>query len=152
MSKLKIVPNAECTITAFRGDNATTQRLVQMGILPGSRLRILRIGPMGSTLQILVDQGDSIALRAEELKVLECQNVAFPLSAGNLNRWHRYRVRDFLGGAAFFQKMQARGITIGEIVEVRKKNGLQLRRQNGSTVTVGWGEADKILVESPEDG
>ena len=152
MSKLKIVPNAECTIKSFKENNPTATRLIQMGVLPGSRLRILRIGPMGSTLQILVDQGDSIALRSEELDILDCERVAFPLSAANLSGWHRYRVREFLGGATFLQKMQEREISIGDVVEAREQIGVQLRGTNNSITTLGWGEADKILVETPEDG
>lgn len=150
MGKIKIVPNAECTIKAFKRDNATTQRLVQMGILPGSRLRILRVGPMGGTLQILVDQGDSIALRAEELDVLECRDIAIPLSAASLKSWHRYRIRGFLGGAVFREKMRERGLAIGDEIEARRGTGVQLRRPDGSIFTLGWGEADKLLVESVE--
>ncbi len=150
MSELKIVPNAECTIKSFRENNATAMRLIQMGILPGSRLRIVRVGPMGSTLQIAVDQGDSIALRAEELTVLECQDVAFPLSAASLDRWRHYRIREFLGGTLFLMKMQGRGLSIGDLVEARERMGVQLRKEDQTIVTVGWGEADKIIVEPLE--
>ena len=52
----------ECIIRTLGSDEKTAQRLAQMGILPGSHLRVIRVAPLGGTIEVMVGQGQSFAL------------------------------------------------------------------------------------------
>ncbi|WP_080522413.1 FeoA domain-containing protein [Methyloprofundus sedimenti] len=55
------------------------RRLVQIGILSGSRLRVIWLALFGKTLQVSIDQGQYFALQNEEVNVLDCEMVTMPL-------------------------------------------------------------------------
>ena len=57
-----------------------------MGVLPGSRLKVIRLAPFGKTVEVTIDQGQYFALRDEEINVLDCEIVAMPLSGKVLTR------------------------------------------------------------------
>ncbi len=142
--------NVECVINAMDESNPVSKRLIQMGVLPGSRLRIVRVGPLGKTVEVLVDQGESIAMRTDELKLLDCKMTALPLSAVK-NRQNVYKIRNFLGGRGFAEKMRDRNLTVGDRILVKKKNGYVLLEKTGKLIRIGRGEAEKIMVEPVED-
>ena len=146
MNTILLMPNVECVIESIKGNDRITQRLVQMGVLPGSLLRIVRIGPLGRTAEVIIDRSESIALRTEELKTLHCKITALPLIAIR-NREKRYRIRNFLGGWGFIQKMQDRGLFIKDIIQIKATDGYELIRKDKRLVRIGRGEAEKIIVE-----
>ncbi len=150
MEEVVLVPNAEYVINSLDEHSVISRRMIQMGVLPGSNIRILRVGPLGKTVEVLVDQGESIALRTDELKTLNCKLVALPVSAvKNDNRW--YRIRNFLGGRGFHEKMQRRNLAVADLVSVKENDGFHLRKKDGQIVRVGRGEAEKIIVEPVEE-
>ncbi|MCK5034310.1 MAG: ferrous iron transport protein A [Candidatus Sabulitectum sp.] len=63
-------------------DDKTAQRLAQMGILPGTHLQIIRIAPLGGTIEVNDGQGQSFALRQQEVAAMTCEPVAMPLISG----------------------------------------------------------------------
>ena len=77
---LNLQAGSECIIRSLGPDKKVAQRLAQMGVLPGSRLRAIRLAPFGETLEVSIDQGQYFALRNEEINVLDCEMVAMPLS------------------------------------------------------------------------
>lgn len=147
MDKRIIVPNAECAIKSFKEDNSFTKRLIQMGVLPGSHLKIIRVGPMGETIEVIIDQGESIALRSEELSSLDCELTAIPLSALTPAPGKKYRIKEYTGGIVFRQKMKERKLSVSDIIEIIGPPGFKLKLENNKTFTLGRGEAEKFIVE-----
>jgi Fe2+ transport system protein FeoA len=146
MDSILLTPNVECIIESLKGNDQITQRLVQMGVLPGSRLHVVRVGPMGKTVEVIIDHSESIALRSTELKALNCKVTALPLIAVK-SRKKLYRIRNFLGGWGFIQKMQSRGLFISDIIRLKERDGYELISKDHRVVRIGRGEAEKIIVE-----
>ena len=150
MDSILLTPNVECVIESLKGNDQITQRLIQMGVLPGSHLHIVRVGPLGKTVEVIIDNSESIALRTKELKVLNCKVTALPLIAVKSKRKH-YRIRNFLGGWGFIQKMQSRGLFVSDIIRLRETDGYELIGKDHQVVRVGRGEAEKIIVEPVDE-
>ncbi|HEC18336.1 MAG TPA: ferrous iron transport protein A [Gammaproteobacteria bacterium] len=152
--KFSVRPGMECTIRSL-GDNAgVAQRLAQMGVLPGATLRVVRLAPFGKTVEVCMDQGQSFALREEEVRALDCQLLAMPLSSAPIDSEHEYRVRSLAGGKAFQQRMRAVGLQPGKRFRVPypEQWPLILRLEDsGQTPSIGKGEADKIIVETGDE-
>ena len=100
---------SECTILSLGPDEKTAQRLAQMGILPGTHLRIIRVAPFGGTIEVTCDQGQSFALRQEEVAAMTCDPVAMPLASELVTVGQTYRIRVLLGGKTFRQRMEREG-------------------------------------------
>ena len=147
------VPGSECLITDLGGDGPTAQRLAQMGILPGTRLRVVRLAPLGDTLEVAVEQGELLALRLDELDALGCDYLVLPLAQVGLWGPGTYRVRSLSGGHAFVARMQARGLRPGGVLRVMHPGQwpLEVRLEGEARpLILGRGEAERILVERPD--
>ena len=151
---LTLQPGSECIIRSLGPDKKVAQRLAQMGVLPGSRLRVIRLAPFGETLQVSIDQGQYFALRDEEINVLDCEMVAMPLSDKTIETEKYYRIRSLSGGKTFQQKMEHQGIIPGVIIQIRELNKppilIELFQEKKS-VALGSGEAEKIIIEVIDD-
>ncbi len=145
--EMKAVQNAECIIEGYRSDDGFSKRLIQMGVLPGSHLKIVRIGPMGNTVEVMIDDGQNIALRITELKKIDCRLIAIPLSALTDAAGKKFRVIKFTGGKRFVEKMNERNLYISNVVEILDNYPFKLKLEDGNLVTVGRGESEKIIVE-----
>jgi Fe2+ transport system protein FeoA len=153
MDKLSIVPNAECIIESGKGANAIPQRLIQMGVLPGSKLRIVRVGPMGGTVEVVIDEAGSIALRTEELQLLHCKISAIPLVNYKALHNSAYKIRELRGGQLFVRKMKLRGIKEGSIItKIKEKEGLLITVKRKGEMRIGYGEAEKVIIEPFHNG
>ena len=149
MSALRLYPGSEWLIEGLGRESTTAQRLAQMGILPGSHLQVRRLAPMGDTVEVSVDGGQSIALRAAELLALDCRLTALPLSAAYRHAGRRYRVQRSRGGKVFHRRMQEQGLVPGVKLLVGSNSGwpLKLRLLPGQRdCSLGRGEAEKIIV------
>ncbi len=143
---MKIVENAECVIQSVKDNGGFGNRLVQMGVLPGSHLKIIRVGFKGSTVEVMIDQGQSIALRSKELEMLDCKLISVPLSVLSAEPGKKYKVIRFTGGQGFVLKMQERNINILDIFEIVEDHPFELKTGK-DVITIGRGEAEKIIVE-----
>ena len=143
---MKIVENAECIIQSVKDNGGFGDRLVQMGVLPGSHMKIIRVGFRGSTVEVMIDEGQSIALRSKELEMLDCKLISVPLSALNAEPGTKYKIIRFNGGTGFILKMQERNINISDTFEIIEDHPFELKTGKG-VITVGRGEAEKIIVE-----
>jgi len=143
-------PQSECIIRSLGPDEKTAQRLAQMGILPGTHLRIIRVAPLGGTLEVAADQGQSFALRQQEVAAMTCEPVAMPLASELVAAGQTYRVRVLLGGKTFRQRMERAGLQEGVLVQIPKTGikpiPLHLVDMDRK-VGIGEGEAKKIIVE-----
>ena len=144
------MPGSECLITDLGGDAQVAQRLAQMGVLPGSRLRVVRLAPLGNTVEVALEQGELLALRMEELTALGCNYLVLPLSQVALWGSGRYRITHLTGGRTFRERMQKAGLQEGRILSATNPARWPLEIHTESAdgkLQLGRGEAGKILVE-----
>ncbi len=71
MRTLKNLPTgARAKVVAVHGNNAITKRLMEMGIVPGAALRVVKTAPFGDPLEIRV-RGYHLAMRRSEADAIE---------------------------------------------------------------------------------
>ena len=63
------------TVLSVRGENLITRRLMEMGVIPGVAVRMVKSAPFGDPLEINV-RGYSLALRRNEAASVELEQVA----------------------------------------------------------------------------
>ncbi len=61
---------AEAKVTNIRGNNAITKRLMEMGVVPGVAVKVVKSAPFGDPIQVLV-RGYNLAMRKSEADVIE---------------------------------------------------------------------------------
>ena len=64
-----IKPGNRCVVTGFTEENPVTQRLMQLGVLEGSDIDVLRRAPGGDPLEIRV-MGYALSLRRQEAQTI----------------------------------------------------------------------------------
>jgi Fe2+ transport system protein FeoA len=74
LSDLKAGQKARITAITPRGDQAYRQRLIAMGLLPGTELVLLRQAPFGDPVQILI-RGVELSLRKNEASILQIEQA-----------------------------------------------------------------------------
>lgn len=57
-------------VVSVNGNNAITKRLMEMGVVPGVSVRIVKSAPFGDPIEIRV-RGYSLALRKSEADTIE---------------------------------------------------------------------------------
>jgi Fe2+ transport system protein FeoA len=148
------LPGSECEIRSLGANDKTAQRLAQMGVLPGSRLKIIRTAPFGETLEVASDQGEYFALRGDEIASLDCRLVAAPLISPAIQPMQPYRILTLRGGKTFRQRMADKHLTPGNPIQVEKTGPYRIRvteAAHGTTIDLGHGKAEKIIVELRQD-
>lgn len=70
-SELKVGHEARI-ISYAPGDRVYRQRLIAMGLIPGTTFTVSRMAPLGDPIEILV-RGFSLSLRKDEASVLQIQ-------------------------------------------------------------------------------
>lgn len=58
------------TVLSVRGEDAITRRLMEMGVIPGVSVRMVKAAPFGDPVEINV-RGYSLALRRREAETVE---------------------------------------------------------------------------------
>ena len=70
LNELKI--GAAAVITAVGGDGALRCRLLDMGIIPKTRVTLQKVAPMGDPIEIRV-RGYELTMRVEEAEKIEVE-------------------------------------------------------------------------------
>ena len=71
MRTLNVLKPGECgTVSTLHGTGSIHQRLLEMGILEGSTVEVIRFAPLGDPMEILV-QGYHLLLRKSEAALVE---------------------------------------------------------------------------------
>ena len=70
LANLKIGDNAK--VTNILGETAVTKRLMEMGVVPGVSVRVVKSAPFGDPIEIRV-RGYSLAMRKAEAETIEIQ-------------------------------------------------------------------------------
>lgn len=74
MNLANIEIGAEVEVIGIIGKNAITQRLMEMGVVPGVTIRVVKNAPFGDPMQILV-RGYNLALRRNEAERVQVQII-----------------------------------------------------------------------------
>jgi ferrous iron transport protein A len=61
-------------VLSVNGDNPITKRLMEMGVVPGVSVRVIKSAPFGDPLEIRV-RGYHLAMRKAEANQIEVQNL-----------------------------------------------------------------------------
>ena len=59
----RLAPGAHATVTGFRGE--LPARLLEMGVVPGTRVEVVRLAPLGDPMELKV-RGFLLSVRKEE--------------------------------------------------------------------------------------
>ncbi|MDQ3181644.1 MAG: ferrous iron transport protein A, partial [Acidobacteriota bacterium] len=65
---------ATARILAVKGNNAITRRLMEMGVVPGVIIRIIKSAPFGDPLEVRI-RGYHLAMRKSEADAIEVQSL-----------------------------------------------------------------------------
>lgn len=68
LSNLEI--GAEGKVVSVKGNNAVTKRLMEMGVVPGVSIRMIKSAPFGDPLEVRV-RGYHLAMRRSEADAIE---------------------------------------------------------------------------------
>lgn len=60
----------EARVVAVKGAGAVTRRLLEMGVVPGAPVRVIKAAPLGDPLEVRV-RGYHLALRRNEAQTIE---------------------------------------------------------------------------------
>ncbi len=60
------------TVLSIEGNNAITKRLMEMGVVPGVSVRVVKSAPFGDPLEIRV-RGYHLAMRRSEAQTIEVE-------------------------------------------------------------------------------
>lgn len=70
MTLANLSTGEEAKVLSVSGDNAITKRLMEMGVVPGVSVRVIKTAPLGCPIEIRV-RGYSLALRKAEAQTIE---------------------------------------------------------------------------------
>lgn len=70
----KIQPGEKCRIKKLSVSNLLGQRLMSMGVYPGTELHVIRNAPLEDPMEVRM-QGNSISLRHDEARFVEVEKV-----------------------------------------------------------------------------
>ena len=66
----QIEVGATATVVRVNGESVVSKRLMEMGVVPGVTIRVVKTAPFGDPIQIRV-RGYSLALRRNEAETIE---------------------------------------------------------------------------------
>jgi Fe2+ transport system protein FeoA len=74
VSQLKVGDEAR-VVGVGPGNGAYRQRLIAMGLIPGTPFKVVRMAPLGDPIEILV-RGYALSLRKTEANILQIEEAA----------------------------------------------------------------------------
>ena len=78
MTLAELAIGVSVTVTHVGGERAFRRRLMELGLLPGTRVEVVRVAPLGDPMELSV-RGCQISIRREEAGSIEV--TASPLGA-----------------------------------------------------------------------
>lgn len=74
MNLAEVKVNQEAVVTAVMGKNAIANRLMEMGIVPGVSVRVIKAAPFGDPIEVRL-LGYNLALRRNEAAMISVAKV-----------------------------------------------------------------------------
>ena len=142
MKLSELRPGETGVVTKVIGVGAIHRRLLAMGILPGTVIRVIRSSPIGDPIEYEI-RGVFISLRKSEANYIEIDKIV-PLHM--VPAGERVRVVILDGGMNFIRNMGSIGISPGKIIEILNPCCPMRVRTILGEYYVGKGEAYRIYV------
>ena len=60
----------DARVTAVKGNGSVTRRLMEMGVIPGVALKVIKMAPFGDPIEVRL-RGYSLAMRRSEADAIE---------------------------------------------------------------------------------
>ena len=70
MNLAKLSIGKEAKVTKINGNNAITRRLMEMGVVPGVSVKVVKTAPFGDPIEVRL-RGYSLAMRKNEAETIE---------------------------------------------------------------------------------
>jgi ferrous iron transport protein A len=140
LSELK--PGEAGVVKKVSGSGAIHRRLLSMGILPGTVIRMVRYSPFGDPIECEI-RGVFISLRKAEADEVNVDKIV-PLHL--VPAGERVRIVILDGGMGFIRNMGSIGISPGKFIEVVKPCCPMIIKTDLGEHYVGKGEAYRIYV------
>ena len=70
MTLTNLPKGANAKVVSVSGDNAITRRLMEMGVVPGVSVKVIKSAPFGDPIEIRL-RGYSLAVRKSEADTIE---------------------------------------------------------------------------------
>ncbi|HQU83753.1 MAG TPA: FeoA domain-containing protein [Pyrinomonadaceae bacterium] len=70
MNLAKLSVGKIAKVTKINGNNAITRRLMEMGVVPGVSVKVVKTAPFGDPIEVRV-RGYSLAMRKNEAETIE---------------------------------------------------------------------------------
>lgn len=104
------------TIISVGGDDTLRRHFLDMGLIPGTEITLIKMAPMGDPMELLV-RDYSLTLRIEDAKEIEIRDIKEPLEKKNDNIKHKPEKHPGLGEVGVYHPKQ-KGTTIadGELI------------------------------------
>lgn len=67
-----LAAGSEANVVAVRGDNAVSRRLMEMGVVPGVSVKVIKTAPFGDPMEIRL-LGYNLAVRKNEADAIEIE-------------------------------------------------------------------------------
>lgn len=74
MTLAELEIGGKAKISEIKGETPVTKRLMEMGVLPGVSVRVVKTAPFGDPIEIRV-RGYSLALRKSEAETIQVENL-----------------------------------------------------------------------------
>lgn len=71
----EVKPGEECVVREVDCDEETTLRLMEMGLVPGTKIRVIKMAPLGDPIEITL-RGYHFTLRRHEAAGVAVEKVA----------------------------------------------------------------------------
>jgi DtxR family transcriptional regulator, Mn-dependent transcriptional regulator len=141
----RVPPGVTVRILRVGGAGAIRRRLLDMGLHPGTEVRVARLAPLGDPVEIhLMDY--HLSLRKTEAVGIEVVVVAMPLSL--VHAGETVILKDALG-AGLLEHLRAAGLTVGQALTITQglgATGGMIAQADGREVTLGRGQAQRLIV------
>lgn len=67
-----VSPSRRCRVTHVTGGHAISQRLMEMGLIEGSTIEVVRLAPLGDPMEVAL-HGYHLSLRKSEASLVEVE-------------------------------------------------------------------------------
>jgi ferrous iron transport protein A len=74
MQLSEVQPGQVVEVVAITGQSAFRRRVMELGLVPGTRVELVRVAPLGDPVELLV-RGASLSIRKAEARVIEVQQA-----------------------------------------------------------------------------
>jgi Fe2+ transport system protein FeoA len=83
MQLSEIKPGQVVHILSIAGQSSFRRRLMELGLVPGTRVELVRVAPLGDPVELLV-RGASLSIRKAEAGVIAVESLASAAAAQSL--------------------------------------------------------------------